>query len=383
MEIRARYLTIGLFTLCVIAAGFLFVYWLSNAGGLGRREAYRIRFQGPVSGLFVGSPVTFNGLRVGEVTGLTLDPLHPKNVLAGIGVQPDIQIRSDTKVDLDFLGLTGAASVALTGGSAESRLLSLSGGELSADIGSSLSMTQSARAALQKLDGLLTETSDPMKSTIGNLNSFTSALARNSDRVDGILAGLERMTGGGGKKTNGQVVDLTPSKWLALVAKPPAGQIAISEPNALGALDTDKLVLDPAAGPETPTATWADALPKLMQSRLVQSFENAGLVGSVVRGDGSTSDYLLQSDIRSFRITNDGAPAAELELGVKILNAKGRVLAGRIFKAKAPLVSIDAKIAAIGLNDAFGRATQDLVGWTVGVVSALPPPKPEEAPVTP
>ena len=56
MEIRARYIQMGAFTLAVIAAGFAFVYWLNNAGGLGQRAAYRIRFESPVSGLLRGRP---------------------------------------------------------------------------------------------------------------------------------------------------------------------------------------------------------------------------------------------------------------------------------------------------------------------------------------
>ncbi len=384
MEIRARYLTIGLFTLGVIAAGFLFVYWLSNSGGIGRRDYYNIFFKGSVAGLTTGSPVTFNGVRLGEVVYVTLYSADPHQVQVGIGVEAGTPVRSDTKVALDFQGLTGAATVAMAGGDPKAAPLQPNRpGDLpflQADADASLSMTQSVRAALTKLDGMLTDNADPLKSTIANLNSFTTALARNSDRVDGILAGMERMSGGAGKKSGGLVVDLTPPKTLSLIAKVPAGQIAVSEPSALGSLDSDKLLLDPAAGADAASASWADALPKLMQARLVQSFENAGLVGSVVRGDGSSSDYLLQSDIRSFGIATDGGPAAELELSAKLINAKGRVLAGRIFKAKTPLVSGDAKAAAAGLNDAFGRTAQELIGWTVGVVAALPPPKVEDAP---
>jgi len=37
MEIKARYVLIGLFTLASIVAGFAFVYWLQTTGGLGKR----------------------------------------------------------------------------------------------------------------------------------------------------------------------------------------------------------------------------------------------------------------------------------------------------------------------------------------------------------
>ena len=84
METRARYTLIGAFMLAVIAASFAFVYWLENKGGLGQRDYYRVRFDGSISGLLVGSAVLFNGIRVGEVTDLGLDPEHPERAMATI-----------------------------------------------------------------------------------------------------------------------------------------------------------------------------------------------------------------------------------------------------------------------------------------------------------
>ena len=51
MEIKARYVLIGLFTLASIVAGFAFVYWLETTGGLGKRTSYEVRFHNTVSGL--------------------------------------------------------------------------------------------------------------------------------------------------------------------------------------------------------------------------------------------------------------------------------------------------------------------------------------------
>ena len=84
METRARYALIGLFILAVIATTFGFVYWLENKGGFAERETYRIKFQGSVSGLLIGSAVLFNGIRVGEVTALGLNADAPQDVVATI-----------------------------------------------------------------------------------------------------------------------------------------------------------------------------------------------------------------------------------------------------------------------------------------------------------
>jgi len=384
MEIRARYLTIGLFTLAVIAAGFVFVYWLYNAGGLGRRDAYQIRFQGSVAGLAPGSPVTFNGLRIGEVTTVTLNPANPSDVLVAVGVAAGTPVRMDTKVAMEFQGLTGSPAVALVGGSATAQAYNLAGGEpptLIADAEASRSMTESARAVMQKLDGVLSDNADPLKATLGNLKTFTDALSRNSDRVDGILSGLERMTGGGSKKALGFTVDLTAPRNFKPLAHVPPGQLAVPEPTTTGKLDTDKLSLDPIAPAASEQAQWADVLPKLIQSRLVQSFENAGLIGSVIRGgDNGSADYQLQTDVRNFHVVGTPALAAEFEISAKMLNDKGRILAGRIFRNSVALANNDPQLAANGLDQAFGGATVELVDWATSVLTALPAKPAEPAP---
>jgi phospholipid/cholesterol/gamma-HCH transport system substrate-binding protein len=58
METRAPHALIGLFVLTVIAAGFGFVYWLHNSGGLTERTVYRVRFENTVSGLLTGAAVS-------------------------------------------------------------------------------------------------------------------------------------------------------------------------------------------------------------------------------------------------------------------------------------------------------------------------------------
>src|SRR6186997_1118878 len=116
METRAPYALIGLFVMTVIAAAFGFVYWLHNSGGLTERTVYRVHFENTVSGLLKGASVLFNGIRVGEVTNLQLEANNPQAVTATIAVDAGTPVRADTKVGLDFQGLTGVPVVALEGG---------------------------------------------------------------------------------------------------------------------------------------------------------------------------------------------------------------------------------------------------------------------------
>ncbi len=60
----------------------------------------------------------FNGLQVGEVTGLSLSTDDPGLVIARIAIDARTPVRSDTHVGMDFRGLTGTATIALNGGTA-------------------------------------------------------------------------------------------------------------------------------------------------------------------------------------------------------------------------------------------------------------------------
>src|SRR6185436_266647 len=116
METRANYVLIGLFTLAVIVGAFSFVYWFSNNSTGTVRTSYRVIFQGPIAGLRTGAAVMFNGIKVGDVTSLALDPKDPKQAISTISVDINTPVRADSQVGLDFQGLTGIAALALKGG---------------------------------------------------------------------------------------------------------------------------------------------------------------------------------------------------------------------------------------------------------------------------
>src|ERR1044072_306854 len=116
MKTPPPFVVVGTFLLAAIAAAFCFVYWLHNSGGLGPRATYHVQFDGSVPGLLVGAGVLFNGIRVGEVTELGLAAANHRRVNATISVASTTPVRSDTKVGLEFQGLTGVPVIALEGG---------------------------------------------------------------------------------------------------------------------------------------------------------------------------------------------------------------------------------------------------------------------------
>jgi phospholipid/cholesterol/gamma-HCH transport system substrate-binding protein len=364
METRAPFVVVGAFVLATIVAVFGFVYWLNNSGGLGPRAIYHVQFDGSVPGLLVGAGVLFNGIRVGEVTELALAPDSPRRVNATISVASNTPVRADTKVGVEFQGLTGVPVIALEGG-----MLPANSGPvptLIAESGAGLSMTQAARDALLRVGTVLSENSEPLKDTIANLKVFSEGLARNTGKLDNIIAGLEKMTGGG---TPAQKItyELRAPQNLGPAGKTIKGQLALPEPSAVAMLETQRFLFDPAKDyPGFADAIWADSIPKLLQARLIESFENYDIAHAPLRiADIGQADFQLLIDVRRFRIATDSGPVAEVGLSARIVDKNGKVVASRLFEDSQKFDKIEPPAAVAAFNDAFGRIARDMIAWTV------------------
>lgn len=367
METRAPYVLIGTFVLAAILAVFGFVYWLNNTGGIGPRTNYHVQFQGPVPGLLVGAGVLFNGIRVGEVTQLGLSPDNPRFVNATVSVATTTPVRADTKVGLDFQGLTGVPVVTLEGGTIVAK-----SGELPvliAEPGAGQSMTQAARDALRRVDSVLQDNSGPLKDTIANFKTFSDGLARNTGKVDGILAGLEKMTGGGAPAQK-ITYDLRTPQNLGPAGKTLSASLAIPEPTAVAMLQTQRMLFSPVGdNPGFAEFLWADSIPKLLQARLIDSFENYDIAHAPLRtSDLGQADFQLLIDIRRFRIATDGDPRVEIGLTARIVDKNGKLVASRLIEASEKLDKVEPAAAIAAFDAAFARIAKELIGWTVQAV---------------
>ncbi len=202
METRANYAIIGIFTLAVIVAGFGFVFWFAGTESGVDRPMYRVEFSGSVAGLSKGSPVLFNGIRIGEVTTVDLSETAPDQAFATIQVQKTAPIRKDTKAALDVNLLSGVAQVALTGGAANAPPLEKRDQKdpfptIVADQGGLGSVVQTAKGTAEKANVLLDLVTEVVKGNRGNIDAsvanvrtFTDALASNSAKIDTFLGSV-------------------------------------------------------------------------------------------------------------------------------------------------------------------------------------------------
>ncbi|MBM3556426.1 MAG: MCE family protein, partial [Alphaproteobacteria bacterium] len=120
METKAHHVLIGAFVLAGLAMGAVFAVWLSRLQLDQQWDRYRIYFFGSVTGLSKTSEVRYNGVPVGSVTDIQIDPADPRRVLVLIEVRAGTPVKEDSTAALELQGITGIAYVAIAGGSAAS-----------------------------------------------------------------------------------------------------------------------------------------------------------------------------------------------------------------------------------------------------------------------
>lgn len=186
METRAHYILIGLFTLAAGAAALFFTLWMTGAGGDREVDLYDVLFREPVSGLSVGSPVQYSGIRVGEVEQLTLDPADPRIVRARIQVSADVPVKVDTVARRTLLNITGASAIELGEGLPESPPLTAASGV------PVIEATASSLAQLRVTSEELLLTASRIMERANQLFSDENALrvSRVLDNVDVVTAAL-------------------------------------------------------------------------------------------------------------------------------------------------------------------------------------------------
>jgi phospholipid/cholesterol/gamma-HCH transport system substrate-binding protein len=192
METKANYLMIGGFVLGVLALVFIFIFWMSNFGGGGKR--YAIIFESSVAGLTTGSGVGFNGIRVGEVQSFALDPEDGRRVRVLISVRDDTPVRENSHASIQSMGLTGGSGIQITPGTPDSPLLVASAENpvpvIDGDPGSGQGMLEAGSAALNnanvfisKLNALLDQNEKSIDTTLTNLEQFTTMMNSEKDNI--------------------------------------------------------------------------------------------------------------------------------------------------------------------------------------------------------
>lgn len=197
METRANHVLIGLFTIIVTLLAVFFALWAANYTSNRNWDDYDVIFEEAVTGLGTGGTVQYNGITVGEVRKLSLDPRDPRRVIARIRLAAETPVKIDTKAKLAFLGLTGVAQIQLSGGLPESpRLLPTPQRPVPVIATEPSALQNIAEAASDIAEQLRTILNDDnvkrISATLDNLDKLSTGLA---DQKDGVAALVKDLRG--------------------------------------------------------------------------------------------------------------------------------------------------------------------------------------------
>jgi phospholipid/cholesterol/gamma-HCH transport system substrate-binding protein len=207
METRANYVIVGIFTLAAILAAFAFVYWTAAIGDRGETAMLRVRIPGSAAGLGRGSFVLFNGVRVGEVRRVYIDVNNPTAAIADAEIGRNTPLTKSTQADIGIASLAGQASIELKGADPkEVNLLDQAEeegkvAEIVANPSAVTNLLQTAQniftradTVLTQLEGFTRDVRGPLTQTVNNVQTFSDALAKNSDGIDKFLASVSSLS---------------------------------------------------------------------------------------------------------------------------------------------------------------------------------------------
>lgn len=222
METRAHHVLVGSFVLAILLCAAIATIWLAQLQFAREFAVYGIYFESSVYGLIEGAPVRYNGIKVGRVSDLRIDPKNVERVLVQIQVSPETPIRQDAVASLELQGITGLVYIEITGAKTNSQPVTRKDGEpfpiiasrrsgLENIVRSAPDLVSEARIMTDRLADLLNdhnrqaiaETLDNIRAASGALGQHSDAVGRTADELlvlirdaDMLLKDLDRIIAG-------------------------------------------------------------------------------------------------------------------------------------------------------------------------------------------
>ncbi len=159
---------VGAFVLVLSALLIAIVLWLASGGALQKKYALYMAIEDEsVAGLNLNAPVKFNGVDVGKVRKIQLDPNNPERVILLFAIEHGTPIKEDTVAVLKIQGLTGIAYIELNGGTKGAP-------PLRASAGNAYPLIRTKPSLSARLENILTSVLAKLDSTSSNINSVLS-----------------------------------------------------------------------------------------------------------------------------------------------------------------------------------------------------------------
>ena len=266
METRANYALLGGVTIGAVVLVMLFAMWLARASFNREFATYDVVFDGAARGIGPGTEVRFNGIRVGEVRRLFMDPDNENGVVARIRIGADWPIRRDSVAQLEPIGLTGLNLIQITAGAETSPRLQqrmgqpppridAKGAALDELLESSSTIAQNATEALAGARDILNEeNAKRVEQILLNLEKISRDLAADRGAINNVAAAAEEWRAAG-KALQSTALEV---ERLSVETRTRVATLETSATAAFNNINQAALSVDGAAG----TAS-GDTLPEL------------------------------------------------------------------------------------------------------------------------
>lgn len=168
-----------------------------------------------------------------------------------------------------------------------------------------------------------------------------------------------------------QLFDLSPKNTFDEALPRANWQLVVEEPTAPNAINTDRMAIRPSSLQieYLPGVKWTDRAPALVQTLMVESFENSGrIVGVGRRAIGLTGDYVLSSEMREFEAVADGAGNINVivRLVLKLVRqSSGSIIAAQTVSQTAPSASDQPADIVVAFDAALGKVLKRTVQWVL------------------
>ncbi|KKJ76162.1 hypothetical protein WH95_14345 [Kiloniella litopenaei] len=186
--------------------------------------------------------------------------------------------------------------------------------------------------------------------------------------VSGLLASCATLIPGQGPLPD--LYRLSPKSTFDATLPEVPWQLVLEQTSANASLNTTKIALQRKTNQMEyyANAGWVDKAPIMVQTLLVESFENTGKIVAVGRETiGLRSDFILKTELREFQTLYFGStPEVRVVLNAKIVQMPRRTIIGsQSFEANIPAQSDQLNSIVAAFDDGLGKVTKKLVEWTL------------------
>ncbi|MFW6043400.1 MAG: MlaD family protein [Marinilabiliaceae bacterium] len=235
MKNQSRKIRLGIFVIVSSALLLFLIIYFTAKELFEKSDTYYVAYQDEsVSGMEVGSPVKYLGIKVGTISDIQIDPDDVTTIVVELSLDHETPIKDDSKADIVSLGITGQKAIEIHGGSNEADVLKPGsnippGSSLSSEISGKAEviaekvekvlnnlqvfthpdtlskftrtldnfsrLADNADQTILKLDTIISDNEEDFRSTMVKANEISESLLASSHNIEKTVTQFESLAG--------------------------------------------------------------------------------------------------------------------------------------------------------------------------------------------